>query len=62
MQSRIAREHFPGAAGGGIALADRGDVFAKSREHGGDDAKRKPGARPPGGAVIEPLSVRQLCL
>ncbi|MGF6294395.1 hypothetical protein QFZ98_006256 [Paraburkholderia youngii] len=36
VQPRITREHFPCAAGGGIALADRGDVFAKSRKHGWD--------------------------
>lgn len=36
VQTRITREDFPGAAGGGVALADRGDVFAKSREHGRD--------------------------
>ncbi|CAG9218055.1 hypothetical protein BCAR13_390015 [Paraburkholderia caribensis] len=36
VQARVTREDFPGAAGGGIALADRGDVFAESREHGSE--------------------------
>jgi hypothetical protein len=36
MEPRITGQDFPGAAGGGIALADRSDGFAKSREHGSD--------------------------
>jgi hypothetical protein len=34
VQTGITRDDFPCAAGGGVALADRGDIFAKSREHG----------------------------
>jgi hypothetical protein len=54
VQPGITGDDFPGAAGGGIALADGGDVFAKSVEHGGisivgrsarASVQRKPKAR-----------------
>jgi len=34
MQPRVAREHLPRRARGGVALADGGDVFTQSGEHG----------------------------
>jgi hypothetical protein len=34
VQARVAGEHLPAAARGGVAFQDAGDVFTQSAEHG----------------------------